>query len=37
MIIEFSVQDTPAYSVEHLSESDENEKLISEFEALNDA
>lgn len=35
MIVEFSVQDTPAYSVEHLFDSSENEKLIFEFEALN--
>lgn len=37
MIVEFSVPDTPAYSVEHLFDSDENERLVSEFEALNGA
>lgn len=37
MIVEFSVQDTPEYSVEHLFDSDENERLVSKFEALNGA
>lgn len=37
MIVEFSVHDTAEYSVEHLFDSSENEKLISEFEALNGA
>ena len=31
MIVEFSVYDTPAFSVEHLFESPENQILIEKF------
>lgn len=37
MIVEFSVYDTPAFSVEHLFESPENQVLIEKFNVSNDA
>ncbi|WP_022931531.1 hypothetical protein [Treponema bryantii] len=37
MIVEFSVYDTKDFSVEHLLDSDENLKLIKNFEAGNNA
>lgn len=37
MIAEFSVFDTKDFSVEHLFDSPENSKLISAFEAGNEA
>ncbi|MBO4321031.1 MAG: hypothetical protein J5857_11260 [Treponema sp.] len=37
MIVEFSVYDTPYFSVEHLFDSENNQKLIEEFEAGNNA
>lgn len=37
MIIEFSVLDTQIFSLEHLNDSPENEKLISEFKVGNAA
>lgn len=37
MIVEFSVYDAPAYSVEHLFDSSENEELIASFSVANNA
>ena len=37
MIVEFSVYDTPDYSVEHLLDSSNNLRLIQEFEVGNQA
>ncbi|MCQ2050506.1 MAG: hypothetical protein MJZ22_05860 [Candidatus Saccharibacteria bacterium] len=37
MIVEFSVPDTKDFTVEHLFDSPENQKLISNFQAINDA
>lgn len=37
MIVEFSILDTEDFTIEHIFDSSENEKLISEFSALNGA
>lgn len=37
MIVEFSILDTEDFAIEHIFDSSENEKLISEFSALNGA
>ncbi len=37
MIIEFSVYDTPYFSIEHLLDSEENRFLINDFMVMNDA
>ena len=37
MIVEFSVVDTKDYTIEHLFDSPENQDLIANFEATNDA
>lgn len=37
MIIEFSIYDTPEYSIEHIFDSQENETLVSNFSAMKEA
>ena len=37
MIVEFSVFDTNSYTVEHLSDSEENKELIEQFEVSKNA
>ena len=37
MIVEFSVVDTKDFTIEHLFDSPENQDLIANFQATNDA
>ncbi len=37
MIVEFSIYDTPAFSIEHLLDSPENINLVETFNVSNDA